>query len=92
MSISITYTCGGCHESAAVWVYRITTPIFKSMERFESEGGYCRHHWPGVADALPPGWGICIVGAVYCPRCFAEVNGDTETTEPTKLALALALP
>jgi len=76
MSVSITYRCGGCHESTVVWVYRVTKPIFKSEQQFELEGGICRQYWPSVDDSLPQGWGICVIGCVYCPRCFAEVNGD----------------
>ena len=80
MSIAITYACGGCHERTVAPVVRSALPICKSVQRFDLEGGLCLQYWPGVIDSLPPGWGICVSGCVYCPTCLAEVNGATMPT------------
>ena len=88
MSVSIAYTCGGCHVRTEVPVSRVTTPIFKSMQGLHLEGGYCQQHWPGVVSSLPQGWGICVIGCVYCPRCIADVIWRSATDKtPPKQAL-----
>jgi hypothetical protein len=81
MPVSITYRCGGCDATATVSVSRKTTPLFKTRQAFIREGGLCSQEWPSVEKSLPDGWGICILGCVYCRDCFAQVNGEESNAE-----------
>jgi hypothetical protein len=72
--IKYEYSCGGCDLKESVLVHRETRPVFKGDAAFRREGGFCAKHWPTVEDRLPEGWGICLIGCVYCPSCFVGLE------------------